>query len=273
MPGRRSVLGCHAMALEQLFGLKGRVALVFGASSGLGVECARALASAGADVALAARRKDRLQALAEELRGLGVRALPLAADVTRDEDIARTVDEVEDRLGPIWALVNSAGLSRRSRAVKHPREKWDLVVATNLTAALVMSQQVAKRMIERDQPGRIIHISSVVSRGASPIHRQVGYVATKGGLDSLMRQLAVEWAPFGITVNSIAPGYFPTELTIDPEVGEMDAHFLEQVRLRTPLARTGEPDEIRSSVLFLAAPASTYVTGSVVTVDGGWTAW
>jgi NAD(P)-dependent dehydrogenase (short-subunit alcohol dehydrogenase family) len=261
------------MALEELFGLKGRVALVFGASSGLGVECARALASAGADVALAARRKDRLQALAEELRGLDVRALPVTADVTRDADIARAVDEVEDRLGPIWTLVNSAGISRRSRAVKHSREKWDLVVATNLTAALVMSQQVAKRMIEREQPGRIIHISSVTSRSASPVHNQVGYIATKGGLDSLMRQLAVEWAPFGITVNTIAPGYFPTELTIDPETGEMDAHFVEQVKLRTPLARTGKPDEIQSSVLFLAAPASSYVTGSVVTVDGGWMAW
>jgi gluconate 5-dehydrogenase len=261
------------MNIQDIFGLRGRVALVFGASSGLGVECARALASAGADVALAARRVERLEVLAEELRGLGVRALPLAADAVRDEDIAQAVGEVEDQLGPIWTLVNSVGLSRLSRAVKHPRDKWDQVIATNLTAGFVMSQQVARRMIERQQPGRIIHISSVFGRGASPIHPQIGYVVAKGGIDNLVRQMAVEWAPFGITVNAIAPGYFPTELTVDPEVGEMDPDFLEQVKQRTPLARPGEPDEIRSSVLFLAAPASSYVTGSVVTVDGGWTAW
>ncbi|MDD9933572.1 MAG: SDR family oxidoreductase [Myxococcales bacterium] len=261
------------MSIEELFGLEGRVALVVGASSGLGAECARALAAAGADVAIAARRKERLQALAGELRELGVRAHAVAADASDDAAMQAAIDEVEAELGPIWTLVNSAGLSRLGRAIKHAREKWDQVIAVNLTAAFVMSQQVARKMIERGEPGRIVHISSVLGRGASPIHPQIGYAASKGGVDNLTRQLAIEWASQGITVNAIAPGYFPTELTVDPEAGAMDAEFSAAVERLTPLGRPGDPAEIRTTLLYLTAPASSYVTGSIVPVDGGWTAW
>jgi NAD(P)-dependent dehydrogenase (short-subunit alcohol dehydrogenase family) len=261
------------MGIDELFGLRGKTALVVGASSGLGAECARALASAGANVAIAARRADRLEELAQELQALGVEALPLAADASDDDAMQRAVDAAEAQLGPIWALVNSAGISRLSGALKHTRGKWDQVVAINLTAAFVMSQQVARKMVERGEPGRIVHISSVLGRGASPIHNQVGYVAAKGGVDNLTRQLAVEWAPHGITVNAIAPGYFPTELTVDPDSGGLDAEFEAAVRRLTPLGRPGKLGEIRSALLYLTAPASSYVTGSIVPVDGGWTAW
>ncbi|MDD9941554.1 MAG: SDR family oxidoreductase [Myxococcales bacterium] len=261
------------MDLDEIFGLRGRVAVVVGASSGLGVECARALASAGADVALLARRKERLEALAEELGASGVRARAVMADATDDASLQLAIDEVEAELGGIWALVNSAGISRLSRALKHTREKWDQVLAVNLTAAFVMSQQVARKMVARGEPGRIVHVSSVLGRGASPVHPQVGYAAAKGGVDNLTRQLAIEWAPHGITVNAIAPGYFPTELTVDPSVGEMDADFVESIRRLTPMGRAGEPAEIQSALLYLTAPRSTYVTGSVIPVDGGWTAW
>lgn len=261
------------MNLDGLFGLKGRVVVVVGASSGLGAECARAMAAAGADVALLARRQDRLEALAVELRDQGVRVHVIAVDVVDDAAMSDAIDEVESSLGPIWALINSAGISKLSRALKHTRERWDQVIAVNLTAAFVMSQLVARKFVERGAPGRIVHISSVLGRGGSALHPQAGYTAAKGGVDNLTRQLAIEWAPHGITVNAIAPGYFPTELTVDPASSEMDPAFLEGVRRLTPLGRPGEPSEIQSAALFLTAPASSYVTGSIVAVDGGWTAW
>lgn len=261
------------MGIEEVFGLAGKTVFVLGASSGLGAECARALASAGANVAIGARRLERLEVLAQELRAMGVQALPVAVDARDDGDLARAVDEIESRFGPIWALVNAAGISRLSRAIKHSRDKWDDVIALNLTAAFVSSQLVAAKMVDRGEPGRIVHISSVLGRGASPIHAQVGYSAAKGGVDNLTRQLAVEWAAYGITVNAIAPGYFPTELTVGKGESEPDAHFTESVARFTPMGRLGQPAEIRSSVLYLTAPASSYVTGSIIPVDGGWTAW
>ena len=136
-----------------------------------------------------------------------------------------------------------------------------------------MSQQAAQKMIDRKAAGRIIHISSIMGQGASPIHPQVGYIASKAGLNGMIRQLAIEWAQYGITVNGMAPGYFPTELTFDPRTGEMDPEFIATVQKLTPLGRVGNPSEIRSALLYLAAPSSTYVTGSIVHVDGGWTAW
>jgi NAD(P)-dependent dehydrogenase (short-subunit alcohol dehydrogenase family) len=146
-------------------------------------------------------------------------------------------------------------------------------LAVNVTAVFLASQVVARRMIERGGPGRIIQISSVMARGANPVHRVVGYAASKGAVDNLTRQLAVEWAPYGITVNAIAPGYFPTEMTIDPELGEVRADQRERIEQLTPLGRLGKLEEIETAVVFLAAPASSYVTGVILPVDGGWTAW
>lgn len=259
--------------LDEVFGQRGRVAMVVGASSGLGARCARALAGAGADVALVARRGDRLRAEAEALRGLGVRTCAIEADVTDDDAVARAVAETEDALGPIDVALNAAGLSRLGRAERHTRARWDDVMAVNLDAAFVWSQQVGARMIARGEGGRLIHISSVLGRGASPVHRNVGYCASKGAVDNLVRQLAVEWAPHGITVNALAPGFFPTEMTVDAARGEMDPQMQARIETFTPMGRTGELHELDSALLFLAAPASSYVTGVILPVDGGWTAW
>ena len=260
-------------SLEAIFSLKGQTALVTGSSSGLGVVMARALAKAGANVALLARRKDRLEALSKELTELGVRSLALQADVTDERAVDAAVERAEQELGPIGVLVNAAGVSPLGRAERHSRDKWDQAFAVNVTGVFLASQAVGKRMIARGGPGRIIQISSVMAQGANPVHRVVGYAASKGAVNNLTRQLAVEWAQYGITVNAIAPGYFPTEMTIDPAHGEVNAEQRTQIEQLTPMRRLGQLEEIESALLFLAAPASSYVTGVVLPVDGGWTAW
>jgi gluconate 5-dehydrogenase len=259
--------------LEQMFGLRGQVALVTGASSGLGAEAARALARAGADVGLVARRTERLEALASELEQYGVRACPAAADVTSGAAQQAALDRIEASLGPVGIAVCGAGIAPLGRAERHPRAKWDAALAVNLTAAWETSQLVGARMIERERGGCIIHISSVMGSGGNPVHRAVGYAATKGAQDNLVRHLAVEWAPHRIRVNAIAPSYFPTEMTIDPALGDIAEDQKARMRAFTPFDRVGRPGEIESAVVFLAAPASSFVTGAIVPVDGGWTAW
>jgi gluconate 5-dehydrogenase len=259
--------------LEPLFGLAGRVALVIGASSGLGAEAARGLARAGACVGLAARREDRLRKVAAELEEFGIRTVVSPVDATSREELARCVDRVESALGPLDLLVYAPGVSPLGRAERHGRAKWDLALAVNLTGAFEAAQLVAARWIERGTSGRIVFISSVVGEGASPVHDVVGYAASKGGLHSLMRQLAVEWAPKGIAVNALAPAYFETELTIDPQSGSMDPETRRSIEARTPMGRIGRPGEIEGAVVFLCSPAASYVAGSVLVVDGGWTAW
>jgi len=262
-----------ASELEALFSLRGQVALVTGASSGLSAEVARALAKADASVGLVARRKDRLDALADELRAKGVRACVAPADVTDTEQLRGALDRVEAELGPLDLLVNGAGVAPLGRAEKHTRAKWDHAIALNLTACWEASQLVAQRWIERGRGGRIIQLSSIMGFGANPVHRSVGYVASKGALNNLTRHLAIEWAKFGIYVNALAPAYFPTEMTTDPRTGDVPEEQRAIMHQFTPLQRLGRLEEIDTAVLFLASPASSYVTGSVVTVDGGWTAW
>ena len=257
--------------IRDLFGLEGQAALVTGASSGLGREAARALAGAGAAVGLVARRAARLEELALELGEIPTCVAP--ADLTSDSQVEDAVERVERELGPISILVHGAGIAPLGRAERHPREKWDAVLAVNLTSAFVTAQAVAKRMIERGTGGRIIFISSAIGSGGNPVHRAVGYSATKGGLNNLTRHLAVEWARYDITVNAIAPSYVPTEMTIDSEQGDVAENQRARMEQFTPMGRLGRPDEIATAILFLAAPGSTYVTGSVVAVDGGWTAW
>tara|TARA_Y100000590_G_scaffold109338_1_gene124657 strand:+ start:1379 stop:2170 length:792 start_codon:yes stop_codon:yes gene_type:complete len=260
--------------LDELFGLKDKVALVTGASSGLGSHAAKALAKAGASVALVARREDRLLALAENLSKMGVRALSVPADVTENSQCERIFDETESRLGPVDILLHGAGIAKLRRAENHTREEWDTVMAIDLTAAFELSQIFTNRLLGRGQKsGRIIYLSSVMGLVANSVHRCVSYQAAKHGVHGLTKQLAIEWAKYGITVNAVAPAYFPTEMTIDPATGQIPEEMLKRMEQFTPMGRTGLPEEIETAVVFLASPASTYVTGTVVPVDGGWTAW
>src|SRR5882757_2858425 len=258
-------------SLESLFSLRGHRALVTGASSGLGVECAKALALAGADVALIARRGDRTEALAKELsKAHGIKAIGIGADVTNEADLDRVMAETTAAIGDIDILVNNAGVSPTGRAERFKRADWDNAIAVNLTAPMMLSQRVALRLIETKQPGRIINMASIYATVASSIYRLSAYTATKAGLANLTRQLAVEWAGYNILVNAIAPGWIPTEAT---EGGIAKAANKERMEAFTPMKRLGLPHEIRGAVIFLASPASSYVTGAVLNVDGGYLAW
>lgn len=259
--------------LEEIFGLRGKVAFVTGASSGLGRECARALAKAGADLGLVARRVERLEELASELESFGVRTCIAPADLSKDGELVGAIDRVEHELGPISVLLNGAGIALLSRAERHSREKWDSVLAINLNAVFIASQEVGRRLIERGEPGSIISISSVMGSHANPVHKVVSYSAAKGGVDTMTKQLAIEWAQYGIRVNAIAPSYFETELIVDPRHGDVHPDQREQLEKLSPFKRLGRAEEIASTVLYLAAPGSSFVTGSIVLVDGGWTAW
>ncbi len=258
-------------ALNQLFSLSGHVGLVTGASSGLGVECAHALALAGADVALAARRGSRLEQLAAELTAsYGIKAVGVQADITSDDELDHLLHTVQARLGLIDILVNNAGISPTGRAEALPRSTWDAALATNLTAPMMLAQRVARGLIEAGKPGRIINMSSIYGLQASSIYRLSAYTATKAGLANLTRQLAIEWAPYGILVNAIAPGWIPTEAT---EAGIAKSQNRERMEKATPLGRLGQPQEIRGAIIYLASAASSYVTGTTLSIDGGYVAW
>jgi len=226
---------------------------------------------AGADVAIAARRVARLDRLAAELtQTYGIKAIGVAADITVDKDLERLTATVRSRLGDIDILVNNAGISPTGRAELLPRATWDSALATNLTAPMMLAQLVGRRLIEGKRPGRIINIVSIYGLRASSIYRLSAYTASKAALTNLTRQLAVEWAGYGILVNAIAPGWIPTEAT---EGGMAIQENRARMERGTPLGRLGRPEEVRGAVIYLASAASSYVTGAVLSVDGGYAAW
>ena len=259
--------------LDQLFGLHGKVALVTGASSGLGVEFAQGLAMAGADVAVVARRLERLQAVAKQLEAFGVRAHAIQADLRDEAQIDAALQQAQETLGPIDILVNNAGIAPVGRAERHALDRWQQALDINLTAVFLCCQKVGQQMIERGQGGRIINISSVLGEGANAVHKTIGYAATKGAVTNMTRQLAVEWAPYGITVNAIAPSWFPTDMITDPRLGRVHDEQRARMELFTPMGRLGRPGELLGAIIFLASPAASYVTGAILHVDGGWRAW
>jgi hypothetical protein len=244
-----------------LFRIDGRVAVVTGASAGLGSRFARVLDAAGARIVLAARRKDRLEALAEQLQDPVVVATDLAADGAA----AELIDIALDATGRIDILVNNAGASDEIPARDFPVERFREIVDINLIVPFALAQAAARAMPDG---GSIVNIAS--QYGLVGVNAGiVAYVASKGGLVTLTRQLAVEWARSGVRVNAIAPGYFPTEMT----VGIFDSGTTERWMRRTsPMGRGGDEHELDGALLYLASDASSYVTGAVLSVDGGWTA-
>jgi NAD(P)-dependent dehydrogenase (short-subunit alcohol dehydrogenase family) len=256
----------HRNVLDR-FRLDGRRALVTGGSKGLGKVMATALAEAGADVALCSRNFEECRAAAAEIAAsTNRRALPFAADVTRSEDVDRLAVQVEHDLGPVDILINNAGVNLRGPAEQLPESDWDQVIAVNLKAPFLVARRLAPAMCRRGW-GRVINMGSILSVIGIP-HR-APYAAAKAGLLNLTRVLALEWATQGVTVNAICPGPFATDmnkpLLDDPEKYQA---FVAKI----PVGRWGELHEIAGAAVFLASDASSFVTGSALFVDGGWTA-
>ena len=246
------------------FVLAGRVAIVTGASAGLGTRMARVLNAAGAQVVVAARRADRLKDLADELDD----AVPVACDVADDDDVARLVDTALDECGRIDILVNNAGIGEPAPAETEPVDAFRRTLAVNLTGAFALSQLVGRHMLERGT-GSIVNVSSVLGIVGSGQIPFAGYAASKGGVVQLTRELAAQWARRGVRVNALAPGWFASEMTAEMFADERSMTW---VKRKTPMGRPGAADELDGALLFLASDASSYVTGQVLAVDGGWTA-
>jgi 2-deoxy-D-gluconate 3-dehydrogenase len=250
------------------FSLAGRVALVTGASRGIGRAIALALAAAGAAVACAARSRDQVAAAAAEITAAGGRARALRLDVTRSEQIAVGVEEIEGTLGPIDVLVNNAGITMEKKTTEVTDEDWDAVLATNLTSMFRCARAVAPGMIRLER-GKIINIGSMY--GIIGVPRYAAYCASKAAVDGLTRSLAAEWARHGIQVNCLAPGYMNTDISRAALADEKTrALFLSKI----PARRIGEPEEVGALAVYLASPASDFMTGQTVYLDGGQTmAW
>jgi 3-oxoacyl-[acyl-carrier protein] reductase len=241
--------------------LQGRIALVTGASQGIGRACALELARAGATVALAARNEAKLAEVAAEIAAAGGQSAPFALDLASEDSIKSGARAILERFGKVEILVNNAGITRDTLVLRMKRADWDDVLSTNLTGAFLLTQALLGPML-RNRWGRIINVSSVVGRTGQA--GQVNYAASKAGLIGLTRALAREVAPRGITVNAVAPGYIETPMTSGFDPRTRDA-MIAQI----PLGRPGTDLEIAQSVAFLASDAAAYITGHVLDVNGG----
>jgi NAD(P)-dependent dehydrogenase (short-subunit alcohol dehydrogenase family) len=248
---------------NELFDLSGQVALVTGASRGLGQHFARALAKSGADLILTSRKREDLAAFVDEIKGLGRKAVPLELDVRDQGSIERMAAEAEAAFGQVQILVNNAGCNVRKPALDVTWDDWNLVLDTNLRGTFFVAQQMARRMVSYGY-GRIINIGSVTSvfgyAGLAP------YGASRGGVRQLTMSLADDWGKYGITVNCLAPGWFRTEQN---KVLYESKEWVDYLIDRIPLKRPGQAHDLDGAVVFLASEASRYVTGQTLLVDGG----
>lgn len=256
------------MNVKQLFDLTGRVAIVSGGSMGLGRQMAEGLGEMGANLVLCARKKERCDEAAEEMRSRGVQALALGCDVKDRAGVQAVVDATLAKFGRVDILVNNAGVSWGAPVEEMTLEQWDKVLATNLTGTFLFCQAVGKAMVAQ-KAGKIINIASVAGMGgASPDLQAIGYHASKGGVIAFTKDLACKWAPHNIQVNAIAPGWFPTHMS-----GWVIEHRKGSLLEKIPAGRFGGDHDLKGAAVFLASDASAYVTGHVLVVDGGQTAW
>ncbi|SET11279.1 gluconate 5-dehydrogenase [Marinobacter segnicrescens] len=251
-----------------LFDLSGKVSLVTGAGRGIGRSIALGLAEAGSHLVLCSRSRDELEAVAKEAEALGVRTLVAPCDVSDPGQISATVDAAIDEFGQIDVLINNAGLTIKKPAEELPLEDWQTIININLTGVFLMAQAVGRHMLSQ-RSGSIVNISSIA--GKTGLTGSSAYCASKGGVDMLTKTLAVEWAERGVRVNALAPAY--TETPLVKAITDTRADFAERVAARTPMKRMARPEEMVGTAIFLAAEASSYITGETIMVDGGWTAF
>ena len=264
--------------VKQLFDLSGRVAIVTGGSIGLGRQMAEGLAEMGAHLVLCARKEERCHQAAAELQQLGVKAIAVGCDVKNPASIQEMVEATLAQFGRIDVLINNAGISWGAPVEEMRLEDWNKVIETNLTGTFLCAQAVGKVMIRqsrgknsagKNSAGKIINVASVAGLGGAPVELPaIGYHASKGGVISFTKDLACKWASHNIQVNAIAPGWFPTHMS-----NRVLEHHEELFLSHIPLRRFGNEHDLKGAAVFLASDASNYVTGHVLVVDGGQSAW
>jgi NAD(P)-dependent dehydrogenase (short-subunit alcohol dehydrogenase family) len=256
-------------SVKSAFDLSGKVALVTGGSRGLGLQIAEALGEQGARVIVSSRKASDLERACVHLSELGYRAEAIAADNSNDADISRLVDEVLANAGKIDILVNNAGANWGAPTEDHPVDAWDKVMNLNIRSLFLLSQQVAKRSMIPNKYGRIVNLASIAGlRGHVGEPQTIAYNTSKGAVVNFTRALAAGWGKYGITVNALAPGFFPSKMT----AGTIKALGLEKLTANVPLRRIGDDDDLKGAVVLFASDAGKHITGQILAVDGGVTA-
>ncbi len=255
------------MQVKELFDLSGEKAIVTGAAQGLGEQMALALAEAGADVAVVDMNIEGADKVAESIRNLARDSISIKVDVTKVSDVENMVKIVKDKFGNIDILINNAGIVNNVPAEELKKEEWDRTIEVNLSGVFLCAQRVGREMIAQKK-GNIINISSMSGLIVNKPQPQIHYNTSKAGVIMITKSLAAEWAKYNIRVNAIAPGYMRT-----PLVDEVFPKYGKGWSSLTPLGRLGDPSEIKGPALFLASRASSFVTGSVLVMDGGYTIW
>ncbi len=254
--------------VQQLFDLKGQTALVTGGSRGLGLQIAESLGEAGARILLTSRKAADLEEAAAHLQARGIDTRWIAADASDPTDARRVVAEMRERMGCIDILVNNAGATWGAPMADHPLEAWDKVMNLNIRSLFVFSQAVGKASMLPRKSGRILNIASVAGLAGSLEMPFIAYATSKGAVVNFTRQLAGEWGPFGITVNALAPGFFPSKMT----KGTLQAVGVDKLAAAVPLRRIGDDDDLKGAALLFCSAAGKHITGQILAVDGGLTA-
>lgn len=250
-----------------MFDLTGRVVVISGASSGLGMQMARGFAGQGADLVIMARRMEKLEALAEEIRAMGVKCLPIQCDVTKPEVVNEAAQKTEAAFGKVDVLVNCAGSAKNAGVLDMTDEEWDFTISTDMDSVFYVTRAFGNIM-KKNKYGRIINIASMYGLVGNTAMDTVAYHTSKGGVVNFTRAVAAELAKYNITCNAICPGYFETELTADTLKTEA---FTAYMKATVPLGRYGVSGELNAGAIFLASDEASYVTGVILPIDGGYT--
>lgn len=260
-------MGMHNQIFEKIFDLQDKVGIITGGSSGIGLAIARTLGYAGVKIAVVNRTEATGKEAAASLSKEGIEAKAFPCDVSRKEDVEAMLEVVEETLGPVDILVNSAGINIRKKALEFDPAEWDQILDINLKGTFLTCQTVGRRMVER-RSGHIVNISSIAA--SVGLIDRAPYCASKGGVSQLTKVLAIEWASYGVTVNAIGPGYVRTPLI----TGLLqDSGFQKTLHTHVPMNRIAETEDLRGILLVLCSKAGAYITGQTIYVDGGWSVW